>query len=92
MHTVGIVIGPCVIGDNVTIYQNVTIGKRGIGYGEVSPVIGDGVTIYAGAVVTGPIRIGNNAIIGANSVVLKDVPDGVVVAGVPAKVVSQIPS
>ena len=67
------------------IGQGVTIGGKS-GWYEV-PVIGDNVEINAGARVLGPVRIGNNVIIGANSVVVKDVPDKCVVAGIPAQII-----
>lgn len=83
---IGIVIhARAVIGNNCMIGQNTTIGGRS-GHYEV-PKIGDNVEICAGARVLGPITIGNNAIIGANAVVIKDVPDNAVVAGVPAKII-----
>ncbi len=72
------------IGDNCLIGQNTTIGGRS-GHYEV-PKIGNNVEICAGARVLGPITIGNNAIIGANAVVIKNVPDKAVVAGVPAHI------
>ena len=74
-----------VIGDNCEIAQHVTIGGRS-GHADV-PVIGNQVFIGAGAKVLGPIRIGDGAIIGANAVVLKDVPPLAVVAGVPARII-----
>lgn len=74
-----------VIGKNCGIGANVTIGGKSRWY-EV-PVIGDNVHISAGAKVLGPIRIGNNVTIGANAVVVKDVPDNCVVAGIPAKII-----
>lgn len=81
-HYNGIVIGlDSVIGDNCTIYQQVTLGQRNNKY----PVVGNNVTIYPGAKVLGGIRIGNNAVIAANAVVLDDVNDGEVVGGIPAK-------
>lgn len=74
-----------VIGDRVTLASNVTIGGR---EGRVGvPVIGDDVMIGTGARVLGPVRIGNGARIGANAVVLADVPDHAVFAGVPARAV-----
>lgn len=73
-----------VIGDRVTIGQNVTIGGRS-GHHDV-PVIEDDAEIGAGACVLGPIRIGKGARIGANAVVLQDVPAGAVAVGVPARV------
>jgi len=72
----------CVIGDNVKISQNVTLGGRS-GHGAV-PVIEDEAEIGAGACVLGPVRIGRGARIGANAVVLHDVPPGAVAVGVPA--------
>ncbi|WP_278812302.1 serine O-acetyltransferase [Leyella stercorea] len=69
----------------MTIYQGCTIG--GI-HGKGAPVLGDGVVMYAGAKVVGKIKIGNNVVIGANAVVVEDIPDNAVVVGVPGKVVS----
>lgn len=84
-HPVGIAIASCVdIGHNVTIYQNVTIGLRAPSE-EGCPTICDGATIYTGAVVIGDVRIGEGAVVGANAVVLDDVPDGATVAGLPAR-------
>ncbi|WP_210420687.1 serine O-acetyltransferase [Chitinophaga sp. XS-30] len=83
---IGVVIHDrAVIGEFVMIGPNVTIGGRS-GHYEV-PVIGDHVDISTGAKVLGPVRIGNNVVIGANAVVIKDVPDNAVVAGVPAKII-----
>lgn len=73
-----------VIGKNCLIGQGVTIGGKS-GWYEV-PRIGDNVHINAGAKIIGPVRIGNNVEIGANCVVVKDVPDNCVVAGVPARI------
>lgn len=64
------------IGHNFSVYQNVTIGDNGKGV----PVIGNNVTIYTGAVVLGPITIGDNAIIGANATIVKDIPANSVIA------------
>lgn len=83
-HPNGIVIHPSVtIGPNCLIFQQVTLGAnfRGV------PVIGAAVDIGAGAKVLGPIVVGDHAMIGANSVVLKDVAAGTVVAGIPARVI-----
>lgn len=73
------------IGKNCMIGTNVTIGGRS-GHFEV-PIIGDNVFIATGAKVLGPIVIGDNVTIGANSVVIKNVPDNCTVAGVPAKII-----
>lgn len=86
-HFNGIIIGTnAVIGDDCIMYQQVTIGQKNNKF----PVIGNNVTIYAGAKIIGGIHIGNNVIIGANAVVLKDVPDNSIVAGVPAKVIGKV--
>lgn len=77
-----------IIGNGATIYSGVTIGKKD--KHTSMPVIGDNVTIGSGAKILGDITIGNNVVIGANSVVIKDVPDNVVVAGVPAKKIVEI--
>lgn len=88
-HPIGIVIGEGVkIGKNVTIYQNVTIGRKDTDIAKY-PSIGDNVVIYSGAKILGSIVIGNNSVIGANSVVLNDVPENSVVAGIPAKIINK---
>ncbi|RSV32953.1 serine acetyltransferase [Sphingomonas sp. ABOLE] len=75
-HPVGIVIGDDVrLGDNVTLYQHVTLGRRNAALASY-PMVGDGVTVYAGAVLVGPITIGEGAVIGANAVVASDVAPG----------------
>lgn len=88
VHSVGVVIGECLIGNNVRVFQNVTLGKREAGPNDDFPTIGDNVTIYAGAVIIGPCKIGNGAKIGANSVVMQDVPDNCVAVGVPARLLN----
>lgn len=88
-HPVAIVIGDgAVIGDNVTIYQNVTIGAARMGEGEkgLYPSIGNHAVIFAGAKLLGPIRVGENAVVAANAVVLADVPANCVAAGIPATI------
>lgn len=80
MHGDGTFVLADAIGENCTIYQQVTIGKVEGGL----PTIGNNVKIYAGAKILGKVRIGDNASIGANSVVLKDVPPNVTMLGVPA--------
>lgn len=80
-HAVGIVIGAGVrIGNGVTIYQHVTIGRKNFNSSLV-PCIGDNVIIYAGAVVVGGITIGKGSVIGANSVILSDVPENGIAIG-----------
>lgn len=87
-HGVGLVIGETTeIGDDVTIYQGVTLGGTGKHVGKRHPTIGNGVMISAGAKVLGPVTIGENSKIGAGSVVLKDVPPHCTVVGVPGRIV-----
>ena len=87
-HGAGVVIGETTeIGDNVTIYQGVTLGGTGKEKGKRHPTIGDNVLIGAGAKVLGAITIGNNSKIGAGSVVLKDVPENSTVVGIPGRVI-----
>ncbi|MDB5472761.1 MAG: cysE [Devosia sp.] len=89
-HGTGLVIGEtAVVGDNVSILQNVTLGGTGKSDQDRHPKIGNGVLIGAGAKVLGNIRIGDCSRIGAGSVVLKEVPPRVTVAGVPAKVIGE---
>ena len=87
-HGMAVVIGEtAVIGDDVTLYQGVTLGGTGKERVKRHPTIGNGVFIGAGAKLLGNIRIGNNCRIGANSVVLRDVPDDSTVVGVPGHIV-----
>lgn len=74
------------IGRNVKIFQQVTIGFKE----DKWPIIGDNVEICCGAKVLGGIHVGNNVVIGANAVVVKDVPDNVVMGGVPAKIIKKM--
>ena len=84
-HGMGVVIGETAeIGDNVTIYHGVTLGGTGKDKGKRHPTIGNNVIIGCGAKILGPISIGDGAKIGANSVVLKDVPKVKTVVGIPA--------
>ena len=85
-HGMGVVIGEtCEIGDNVLLYQGVTLGGTGKGTGKRHPTIGNNVMIGSGAKVLGPVVIGDNAKIGAGSVVVKDVPAHTTAVGVPAR-------
>ncbi len=87
-HGSGVVIGETTeIGDNVTLYQGVTLGGTGKEKGKRHPTIGNNVVISAGAKVLGSFTVGDNSKIGAGSVVLKPVPPGSTVVGVPGKVV-----
>lgn len=89
-HGMGVVIGEtCEIGDNVTVYQGVTLGGTGKEKGKRHPTIKDNVLIATGAKVLGSITIGENAKIGGGSVVLKDVPPNSTVVGIPGRVVIQ---
>ena len=76
-----------IIGDNVTLYQGVTLGGTGKEQGKRHPTVGNNVMIGAGAKVLGSVYIGNNCKIGAGSVVLSDVPDNATVVGVPGRIV-----
>jgi serine O-acetyltransferase len=89
-HGMGVVIGEtCEIGDNVTVFQGVTLGGTGKEKGKRHPTIKDNALIATGAKVLGSITIGENSKIGAGSVVLKDVPPNSTVVGVPGRVVIQ---
>lgn len=89
-HGMGVVIGEtCEIGDDVVIYQGVTLGGSGKEKGKRHPTVGDNVVIGSGAKVLGSFKIGDQANIGANSVVLKEVPAGSTVVGIPGRVVRQ---
>lgn len=87
-HGTGVVIGETAeLGDNVTIYQGATLGGTGKEKGKRHPTIGNNVVISCGAKVLGPFKVGDNAKIGAGSVVLKEVPPNCTVVGVPGRVV-----
>lgn len=89
-HGMGVVIGEtCEIGDNVTIYQGVTLGGTGKERGKRHPTIKDHALVATGAKVLGSITIGQYSKVGAGSVVLKDVPDYSTVVGIPGHVVVQ---
>ena len=86
-HGTGIVIGETAeIGDDCLLYQGVTLGGTGKDVGKRHPTIGNNVMVGAGAKVLGPFKIGNNARIAANSVVLREVPENATVVGVPGRI------
>ena len=87
-HGMGIVIGETAeIGDDCLIYHGVTLGGTGKDVGKRHPTIGNNVLIGTGAKVLGPIKVGNNSRIAANSVVLKEIPEDSTAVGIPARVV-----
>ncbi|MDO5502927.1 MAG: serine O-acetyltransferase [Actinomycetia bacterium] len=86
-HGMGVVIGETAeIGDDVMLYHGVTLGGRSLERVKRHPTLGDNVTVGAGAKILGAIEIGTAAQVGANSVVVKDVPDGGIATGIPAQV------
>jgi len=87
-HGMGVVIGETAeIGDDCTLYHGVTLGGTSWDKGKRHPTLGNNVVVGAGAKVLGPIRLGENARVGSNAVVVKDVPDGATVVGIPGRVV-----
>ena len=85
-HGMGVVIGETAeVGDNCTIYHGVTLGGTGKDVGKRHPTIGNNVLIGAGAKVLGPFKVGDNSMIGANSVVLEEIAPGTTVVGVPGR-------
>ncbi len=89
-HGSGVVIGETTeIGNDVVLYQGVTLGGVSLSKGKRHPTVDDEVVIGAGAKILGPVRVGAGSMIGAGSVVVRDVPDGGIAVGVPAKVISK---
>lgn len=89
-HGMGVVIGETTeVGDNVTLFQGVTLGGTGKDTGKRHPTLGDNVIVGSGAKVLGPIKIGKNVKIGANAVVLKEVPENATAVGIPAKIIEK---
>jgi len=89
-HATGVVIGETAeVGEDVTIYHGVTLGGSGRDTGKRHPTIGDRVIIGAGAKVLGAIKVGDDSRIGANAVVVKEVPSSAVVVGVPGQAISR---
>ncbi|WP_299438109.1 serine O-acetyltransferase [uncultured Rhodospira sp.] len=87
-HATGVVIGETAeVGDDVTLYHGVTLGGTSLHNGKRHPTLSDGVIVGSGGQVLGPITIGPEARVGANAVVLSDVPSGATVVGIPARVV-----
>lgn len=87
-HGAGVVIGETAeIGDDVTLYHGVTLGGTSLSRGKRHPTLDDGVLVGAGAKILGPVHIGKGANVGANSVVITDVPPGMTVVGIPGRVV-----
>jgi len=89
-HGMGVVIGEtAILGNNVTLFQGVTLGGTGKETGKRHPTLGDNIVAGAGAKVLGNITIGSNSYIGANAVVLRDVPENSTVVGVPGHITKQ---
>lgn len=89
-HGMGVVIGEtAIIGNNVILFQGVTLGGTGKEKGKRHPTIGNDVVVGAGAKILGNIKIGDNSYIGANAVVVKDVPQNSTVVGVPGRITKQ---
>ena len=89
-HGMGVVIGETsVIGENVVLFQGVTLGGTGKETGKRHPTLGDNIVVGAGAKVLGNIEIGSNSYIGANAVVIKNVPPNATVVGVPGRITRQ---
>jgi serine O-acetyltransferase len=87
-HGMGVVIGETtIVGDDVTLYQGVTLGGTGKEHGKRHPTIGDSVVVGGGAKILGNIRVGNNCRVGAGSVVTRDVPENSTVVGVPGHII-----
>jgi len=85
-HGMGVVIGETAeIGDDVTLYQGVTLGGVSLDPGKRHPTLGNGVVVGAGAAVLGPFTVGDGARVGSNAVVVREVPSGVTVTGIPAR-------
>jgi serine O-acetyltransferase len=90
-HGAGVVIGETAeIGDDVTLYHGVTLGGTTWNKGKRHPTLGDGVVVGAGAKILGPITLGDQVRVGANSVVVKDVPSHKTVVGIPGKLVARL--
>jgi len=92
-HGMGVVIGETtVIGDDVTLYQGVTLGGTSWNKGKRHPTLANGVVVGAGAKILGPFEVGEGAKVGSNSVVTKAVPAGATVVGIPGRVIAKRPA
>lgn len=90
-HGMGVVIGETsIMGDDCIMYHGTTLGGKGTELGKRHPTVGNNVTIYAGAKILGNITIGDNVVIGADSLVLKDLPSDCIAVGCPVKIVTQL--
>jgi len=90
-HGMGVVIGETAeIGDNCTLYHQVTLGGTSWAKEKRHPTLGDNVVIGSGAKILGPFKVGDNAKIGSNSVVVKEVPNNATVVGVPGRIVASV--
>jgi len=90
-HGMGVVIGETAeLGNDCLIYHGVTLGGKGTEMGKRHPTLGNDVIIYAGAKILGNITIGSNVVIGADSLVLKDLPSGCIAVGCPVKMVKKL--
>ena len=91
-HGMGVVIGATAeVGDDVMLYHGVTLGGRSLAKVKRHPTLHDGVVVGAGAKILGPVEIGQGSSVGANAVVVKDVPEDSIVTGIPGKVRRRTP-
>jgi serine O-acetyltransferase len=91
-HGMGVVIGEtAIVGDDVMLYHDVTLGGRSLAKVKRHPTVGDRVTIGSGARVLGDVTLGDDSQVGANSVVTKDIPAGAVAVGIPAQIREPVP-
>jgi len=91
-HPQGVILGAGIIGSNVTVLQQVTFGAKTLDFRfdpAQRPAVEDGVTVSAGAKVIGSVRLGKNCVVGANAVVLSNIPSGALAVGVPARVIEK---
>ena len=89
-HSVGVMIASeAVIGRNCTVYGGAMVAHKANNMGSGAPCIGNNVNLLSGCKVIGPVKIGDGAVIGANAVVLRDVPPGTVAVGIPARIVKK---